>query len=134
MYKDNYIKFRVSSNDKKEIKMIADSLGYDSVSDYLYSISLSGLSGKEKILLFNKITEFRMGNSRVENNINQIAKHLNTYKTLSETQFEDYLKVFREFSDIREIQNVKLKSILKFLYNDKSKLYNMLDKKEIEQN
>lgn len=129
MYKDSYIKFRVSTNDKKEIKMLADSLGYDSVSDYLFSISLSGLSKKEKILLFNKITEFRMGNSRVENNINQIAKHLNTYKTLSETQFEDYLKLFRKFSDIREVQNEKLNSILKFLYNDKKKLYDMLDKK-----
>lgn len=132
MYKDTYIKFRVSTNDKKEIKMLADSLGYDSVSDYLFSISLSGLSKKEKILLFNKITEFRMGNSRVENNINQIAKHLNTYKTLSETQFEDYLKLFRKFSDIREVQNEKLNSILKFLYNDKKKLYDMLDKKGIE--
>ena len=62
MNKDTYIKFRVTTEDKKEIVSLAKSLEYDSVSDYLYCISLSGLTKNDRVLLFNEIHKLRMKN------------------------------------------------------------------------
>lgn len=113
MNKDKRIYLRVSANEKKEIKRLADALGYNSISDYLCSISLSGLTRNDRVLLFREIHYFRMKNIPVENNINQIAKHLNTFKIISDSKLEEYLKLFRELNEIRHEQNILLKSLNK---------------------
>lgn len=119
MRKNKKISFRVSANDKKEIKRLAKVLGYKSVSDYLYSISLSGLSMKESILIFNQIHKMRSRNAMVENNINQIAKHINTFKHISESQFNQYLNLFQELLVIREEQTKNIKALLNSIRDDK---------------
>lgn len=134
MYKNKYVRFRVSENDKKEIIRLADVLGYSSVSDYLYSISLSGISIKDYFLIFNQVHDMRMKNVRVENNINQLAKYVNTYKQISESQFDEYIILLKEFTIIRKEQTKSIYLLLDSIRDDKKKLYEMLNKEKNDQN
>ena len=38
----------------------------------------------------------------IENNINQITKHMNTFKFISESQSKEYLNLLQEFWGIRK--------------------------------
>lgn len=134
MYKDKYVRFRVSENDKKEIVRLADVLGYSSVSDYLSTISLSGLTKKERIEIHYEINNLRKRNAKVENNINQIAIHLNVNKSISDSKLDEYLSSLQEFSILRKKQSESITSLIKILFEDKQKLYDLLNQEKNDQN
>ncbi|WP_298247344.1 hypothetical protein [uncultured Christiangramia sp.] len=113
MKKNKYIKFRVSIEDKAEIKKLSETLGYDSISDYLSSIALSGMTHKDRILAFQEVDSLRKRNAMVENNINQIAKYVNTYKVIDKDRYDEYVKLFRSFITARYEQNLHLEEFYK---------------------
>ena len=116
MKKIGYIKFRVSLKDKMEIKRLAYTLGYDSVSDYLLSIALSGITHRERIMIFNELHSLRMRNAMVENNINQIAKHLNLNKTFNVEIMKQYIDLFENFANDRKRQTIVIKKLIDKLH------------------
>lgn len=134
MSKKERIYFRVSSNEKKEITRLAGALGYDSVSDYLSAISLSGLTKKERIEIHYEINNLRKRNAKVENNINQIATHLNVNKSISDSKLDEYLSSLQEFSILRKKQSESITSLIKILFEDKQKLYDLLNQEKNDQN
>lgn len=134
MSKHKRISFRVTANDKKEIMRLSEVLGYRSVSDYLYSISLSGLSMKESILIFNQIHKMRSRNAMVENNINQIAKYVNIHKSLHNDKKNEFLILFQEFILIRENQTKSINLLLNSIRDNKKELYDMLNKEKNNNN
>lgn len=115
MSKKLKLDFRVSLEEKEEIKRLAKVLGYKNVSDYLSSIALSGLNKKDRVAIYSSLLSLRKRNAMVENNINQIAKHLNVYKGINDDQFEKYLSLFSSFNNFRHEQTTTIKFILRKL-------------------
>jgi hypothetical protein len=117
MSKDCRINFRLTIKEKEEIISLADTLGYNSVSDYISTIALSGLAKRADVLPFEEIAELKKSNPLIENKINEFAKHLNTYKSFSNAQVDEYLNAFRAYIEIREQQTILLQSLIKKLKN-----------------
>lgn len=73
MNKSERIYFRVTKDEKLEIKRLAKVLGYDNISDYLSTVATSGMSKKQQVAIYSQLNYMRVRNAQVENNINQIA-------------------------------------------------------------
>lgn len=119
MRKNKKITFRVSLKEKAEIKRLSGELGYDSMSEYLLSIALSGLPHFDVMLDLKELNSLRERNISIENNINQMAKHLNIHKEINEAQFNEYLKMFKDFTAFRYDQNEQLNELLKKILDSK---------------
>lgn len=132
MNKKERIFFRVTKDEKLEIKRLAKVLGYDSISDYLSTIATSGMSKKQQVAIYFQLNYMRVRNAQVENNINQIARHLNTHKAMSITHTDEFFKLWNEFINIRQEQNQILQTFITKVLEDKKKLYSLLNKLENE--
>lgn len=115
--KDTYARFRCTKEELEQIKSLSKKLGYDNVSEYMSTVLLSGISKKERIELYNHINDLRKRNAMVENNINQIAKHLNIHKNLEKDKLDEYLKSLNHFSIIRKQQTETINNLINILYD-----------------
>lgn len=107
--KSEILTFRVSESECERINYLVDSAGV-SRSDYLRSMAL-----KQRITRINAdkkvIRECRVELARQGNNLNQIARHLNTVGIYSDsvTQIDNLLNKIEKISDV--LYEISMKAI-----------------------
>lgn len=110
--KTERIRIRVTEDQKTKIKSLSEE-NHMSLSAYILYKSL-GKNSPQIIREINReINNVRARNFKVENNINQIAKRMNSNKNLSKTDFEDFKNLYKTYQKEISEQNRIIKKLKK---------------------
>jgi len=116
--KDRQLHLRLSKDQLKTIQKNARDNGCSSVTEYvLQSVGLERqINAKE---IFKALNSFVMDEKRVENNINQIARHLNQNPSaLSENLMNDYKDQINKYMDKRDELRVLINKLIGVIAGD----------------
>ncbi|HLT86502.1 MAG TPA: plasmid mobilization relaxosome protein MobC [Sphingobacterium sp.] len=115
--KSSYIRFRCSPEEKQKIKEYASSLGL-SLTDYLLTKALDKTVVVNRLEFMQKFSEVGTEISRCGNNINQLAKHVNSQRKIgikSEAWFKIYTDMIREYVDSQDELRRTIRKMLRDL-------------------
>lgn len=111
--KDHEINFRCTESEKKRIISYAKEVNL-STSEYLIRIALKRkISNNRKLLLL--IHALSASDNKLENNINQIARKLNSSSNVPENDIMEFIEYLRLVASKRENINQALRKIIKLL-------------------
>jgi predicted DNA-binding protein len=97
--KNKTISLRLTPNEYDQVKKIANELGY-SVSEY---IRKRILGKREKITPKQDLKIIAYELNRIGNNLNQIAKYVNTNKAIDRVVAGNLIKIKEELSNVNKI-------------------------------
>ncbi len=93
--KNKTISLRLTENEYDRLKKLSDENGY-SVSDFVRKKIFD-----KKIINKNVIETFLYHANRIGNNLNQIARYVNTKKSIDKITLEKLIEIEKEISDLR---------------------------------
>lgn len=108
---DTYIKLRIFESQKKKWKQICEKKNI-TMTEFIISSVENKLSHSEKKEIITFIDKQVNIFSKIENNINQIAKIVNTEKSISEVFFKLYVSKLDEITRLKNEQNGMIKRLL----------------------
>jgi len=102
--KNDYAKIRISVSQKERWKKLCKEKNISLTSLIINSVENRMMDDERK-----KVLEFieKQGNifSKIENNINQVAKIVNTQKFISSQELNDFSEKISEISELKKVQN-----------------------------
>ena len=110
--KKEIIIFRVSEKQKEAWKKKCDELNI-TLTDLIISSVENKILRTEKRGLMSFLDKQIYQFSKVENNINQIAKIVNTEKRINEELFKTYLTKIQKLNELKNSQNHIIRKVLK---------------------
>ena len=112
--KDDYIKFRISKAQKKKWKILCEEKEISLTDFVIGSVENRMLDNERKEVL--KFIESQDNIfSKIENNINQVAKIANGQKFINENLLKDFNDKLKTIRLLKEEQNEMFSKIYKFL-------------------
>lgn len=111
--KGKRIEIRISKVEKDILKALAKEKNM-TMTDYVLESCLKENSTTVKSEIGYQIMKMQMSNFKIGNNINQIAKRVNSNKNLSKSDFEEFQKTNEQFRNLISEQNRTIKKLLKF--------------------
>lgn len=113
--KKKQIHIRTNDSEYEKLKFLAKEKKM-TITDYILENCLKENSPTVKFKIISEITKMQMSNFKIGNNINQIAKRVNSNKhSLSRTDFDNFIEVERKYKGILLQQNEMIKNLFKIL-------------------
>lgn len=114
MKKNNQLLIRISDTQKEDWKQEADKNGM-TLTEYITHKVEGNLGKNERRQILKSIEISTNVDSKVENNINQIAKWVNTHQQITVEKMDEYLLELEKYQRLIKERNVALKKIILFL-------------------
>lgn len=111
--KKKEIHIRTTEFEKNKLKILAKEKKM-TMTQYILECCLKEHSKFVKSEIATDVYKMQMRNFKVETNMNQIAKRVNSNKNLSKTDFDNFQKTSEEFRNLISEQNKTIKKLLKF--------------------
>jgi len=108
------IYIRVTEDEKTQIKRIAQSKKM-TTSSYILDNCLGEKSPEVKRKINLELNNLSSSNYKVHNNINQLAKRVNSNQNLSKSDFEKFEYLFKIYTEEISEQNKKINNIKRIL-------------------
>ena len=112
--KDDYIKFRISKAQKKKWKILCEEKEI-SLTDFVIGSVENRMLDNERREVLKFIESQDNIFSKIENNINQVAKIANGQKFINENLLKDFNDKLKTIRLLKEEQNEMFSEIYKFL-------------------
>ena len=112
--KDDYIKFRISKAQKKKWKILCEEKEI-SLTDFVIGSVENRMLDNERREVLKFIESQDNIFSKIENNINQVAKIANGQKFINENLLKDFNDKLKTIRLLKEEQNEMFSKIYKFL-------------------
>ena len=112
--KNKGIYIKVTNSERENIKSLAKG-NKMSLSEYILHNALGNKSPTQKKNIAIEINKMQMRNFKVENNINQIAKRVNSNKNLSKSDLEKFEIQHNLYKELIIEQNNIINKIIKIL-------------------
>ncbi|MGG5600630.1 hypothetical protein ACPDHJ_12630 [Myroides sp. C8-3] len=112
--KTKRFELRLTEEQKKNWQAIADE-NRMSLTDYIIHKVEGNLGKSERREILKFIEISTNTDSKVENNINQIAKWVNTHQQITVGKMDEYLLELEKYQRLIKERNVALKKIILFL-------------------
>lgn len=99
MIKDDFLKIRISKDDKARIKLRAEKAGFGKgeLSKYVKQMCLKG-----RVVDYSELRELNRQLNKIGNNINQAVRIMNTYFDFTG---EDFNIIKNEFAEVQKLVN-----------------------------
>ncbi|WP_025125148.1 plasmid mobilization relaxosome protein MobC [Myroides odoratimimus] len=114
MKKNNQLLIRISDTQKVDWKQEADKNGM-TLTEYITHKVEGNLGKNERKQILKSIEISTNVDSKVENNINQIAKWVNTHKEISSEKMNEYLDQLNKYQQLIKERNTIFRKIILLL-------------------